>query len=447
MSSQDQHENKRKLPPGRYGLPIIGETVEWRRDPLKFLHKRYNKYGRIFRSATYGNKEIVMLGPEANEFILSSHRDHFEWRAGQQHFFHPRLFGENLFVLDGEEHDRKLQLMLPAFHGKAVQSYFRVMHEMTQAYARRWAQASQITVFPEMRRLTFDIAARLLMGAHTGQETAYLSKLFDDLARGIQAFPKWNLPWLRFARALRAAEKLQAYFREILHQRRENPGNDVLGMLLQATDEAENHLSDEEIITHSITLVEAAHDTTTSSLTWLVYELARHPKIRDKIRAELAEVTKGQQWGVEHISRLGYLDLVVKEVERRHPVVTGAPRKVVKGFEFDGYYVPAGSFVFYSILFTHLMPEVFSQPMQFDPERFAEPRNQARSTPYGLIGFGGGARPCLGRGFARMEIKTIATLMLEGYEWEILPGQNLEPTYTPTRRPKDGLRITLRSRL
>jgi hypothetical protein len=72
--------------PGSQGLPVIGETIAWRRDPLKFLQRHYSRYGRIFRSNIYDHPEITMLGPQANEFILSSHRDYFEWAGGYDLF-------------------------------------------------------------------------------------------------------------------------------------------------------------------------------------------------------------------------------------------------------------------------------------------------------------------------------------------------------------------------
>lgn len=336
-----------------------------------------------------------MLGPEANKFILSSHRDHFEWGGGQKLIFNKKLFGRNIFVLDGEVHDRQRQFIVPAFHGKALRSYFDVIYELAQSYASRWAQAGQITAFTELRKLTFETAARLLLGAETGEQTAYLSKLYNDLGRGVQAIPRWDLPWTRFGHALRGVERLRSYFQTLLRQRRINPRNDALGMMIMTTDEEGNHMTDEEIISHLIALVAAAHDTSTSTMTWLLYELDRNPEVKARLYSELRGVTNGSPLNLEHIAQMRYLDLVLKEVERLHPAVTGAPRKVVKAFEFDGYYVPTGSIVYYSILFTHMMPEVFANPERFDPERFAPPRNEDTRTPFSLIGFGGGPRSCI----------------------------------------------------
>ena len=157
----------RPLPPGSYGVPFIGQTLEWRRDPLGLLRRRYERYGRIFKSCIYGYREITMLGPAANQFILSSGRHHFEWSGGHELVFNRKLFGENLFLLDGTEHERQRRLLMPVFSGGAMGAYFEVIRELTEVYARRWARRGRIAVFPEMRKLTFEIAARLLLGVDT----------------------------------------------------------------------------------------------------------------------------------------------------------------------------------------------------------------------------------------------------------------------------------------
>ncbi len=104
------------------------------------------------------------------------------------------------------------------------------------------------------------------------------------------------------------------------------------------------------------------------------------------------------------------------------------------------------SVVYYSILFTHMMPELFSDPECFDPERFAPPRCEDERTPFSLIGFGGGPRTCIGRGFARLEMKIIAATLLHGYECKVSPGQNLRASYSPTKRPRDGLRVAIKAK-
>jgi len=180
-------------------------------------------------------------------------------------------------------------------------------------------------------------------------------------------------------------------------------------------------------------------------MTWMLVELDRHPEVVERLRAELAGTGPGAA-KYEVLGGLEYLDRVLKEVERLHPPISGAPRRVVEPFDVDGCHVPAGWRVYYSILFTHMMPEIWSEPERFDPDRFAPPRSEDDKTPFSLIGFGAGPRSCIGRGFARLEMKVMAAVLLQGYELRVLPGQDLRYDYTPTRVPRGELRVHVTKR-
>ena len=433
------------LPPGSTGLPVLGETLEWRADRLAFLRRRWRRYGRIWKSATYGQREITMLGPEANAFILSTHRRHFEWAGGHEIFFDRRLFGDSIFLMDGDEHIHQRGLVLPAFHGRALRGYGGAIRALCAEYAARWAARGEIVLTDELKQLTFEVAAKLLLGAETREQSAWLSRAFDAFGRGMTAFPRWRTPWSTYGRAFRARDALREYFRALLARRRAAPGTDALGMLMTAEDGAGRRLEDERIVSHLIALLLAAHDTTRSAMTWLLVELDRHPEVVERLRAELAGAGPGAAV-YEVLGGLEYLDRVLKEVERLHPPISGAPRRVVEPFDFDGCHVPAGWRVYYSILFTHMMPEIWSEPERFDPDRFAPPRSEDDKTPFSLIGFGAGPRSCIGRGFARLEMKVMAAVLVQGYELRVLPDQDLRYDYTPTRVPRGELRVRVTKR-
>ncbi|PYM07076.1 MAG: hypothetical protein DMD82_06675 [Candidatus Rokuibacteriota bacterium] len=211
-----------------------------------------------------------------------------------------------------------------------------------------------------------------------------------------------------------------------------------------AEDQQGRRLGDDQIVSHLIALVLAAHDTSRSAMTWLLVELDRQPELVERLRAELAVARGALEY--EQLGGLDLLERVIKEVERLHPPISGAPRHVVEPFDFGGCHVPAGWRVYYSILFTHLMPEIWTDPERFDPERFAPPRSEDEKTPFSLIGFGGGPRSCIGRGFARLEMKVMAATLLQGYELSVPSGQDLRYDYTPTRVPCGGLRVRVRRR-
>jgi Cytochrome P450 len=158
------------------GFPWIGETLQLLFDP-NFAIKRFQKYGPIFKTRILGKQAVFMSGPEAAEFILSSHMDCFTWRDGWPETF-KILLGQSLFVQEGEEHRRNRKLMMPAFHGPALARYVTTMTTITESYLKRWEEKRELVWYNEFKQLTFDIASQIFLGSHPGEDTARLSQLF-----------------------------------------------------------------------------------------------------------------------------------------------------------------------------------------------------------------------------------------------------------------------------
>lgn len=132
---------------------------------------------------------------------------------------------------------------------------------------------------------------------------------------------------------------------------------------------------------------------------------------------------------------------MLKEVLRVVPPVGGGFRKVLQTCEYDGYQIPQGWTVLYQINRTHQDPDIYHQPETFDPDRFGAERSEDKAKPFSHVPFGGGLRECLGKEFARLEMKIFAAKLLREYDWRLLPDQNLDFTIAPTPIPKDGLKV------
>ena len=428
-----------QLPPGSFGLPIIGETLSLLLDP-QFIEKRYKQYGSIFKSHILGRPTVYMIGPEAVEFVLSSHMDHFSWREGWPNNF-KELLGESLFLQDGEEHRHNRRLMMPAFHGPALARYITTMESITQGYLEKWEQKQEFVWFEEFKQLTFDIASQLLVGASPGPEVLRLSKLFSTLSNGLFAINPLPLPITKYGRAIAARDQLLQHITEVVRQRQQHPTNDALSLLVQARDEEGNGMSLKELTAQAMLLLFAGHETTTAMLTWFCLELGRHPEVLQKAREEQLSLASEGGLTLEQLGKMPYLEQIFSEIERLHPPVGGGFRGVVKPFEFKGFQVPAGWLLSYSIPATHQLASIYPEPKRFDPDRFSPERQEHKQKPFSLIGFGGGPRVCIGIAFAKLEMKIVAAQLLRGYQWELLPEQSLEPVLFPMRSPKDGLRV------
>ncbi|MBX9255730.1 cytochrome P450 [Desmonostoc muscorum CCALA 125] len=433
-----------QIPPGSFGLPVLGETLSFVLDP-DFGKKRYRQYGSIFKTHILGRPTVVMVGPEALELVLSSHMENFSWREGWPANF-KILLGESLFLQDGEEHRRNRRLMMPALHGPALANYVTTMEDITRSYLQKWEKQQEFTWFQEFKQLTFDIASQLLLGTPPGAEGVRLSKLFANLTNGLFAINTLPLPFTTFGKALAARNQVLEQITQIVRERQQNPTKDALSLLIQARDEDGNSLSEKELVAQALLLLFAGHETTTSMLTWLCVELARHPEVLEKAREEQLQLANKDDLDLEQLGKMPYLEQVLWEVERLYQSVGGGFRGVIKDFEFKGFHVPAGWQLYYSIRTTHQIEEIYSQPERFDPERFSPQRQEHKKYPFSLVGFGGGPRVCIGIAFAKMEMKIVASHLLRNYHWEILPNQNLDSVQLPTNHPKDGLRVRFQRR-
>jgi cytochrome P450 len=186
----------------------------------------------------------------------------------------------------------------------------------------------------------------------------------------------------------------------------------------------------------------AGHETTTSLLTSFLMSLRDHPRVADALLAEQREVVGAAPLRVDHLRGLVRLDAALKEVERLLPPISLGQRGVAAAVEVGGYHLPAGTMVIYSPYVTHRLPQVYRDPERFDPDRFLPPREEHKTTPYALVGFGGGPRLCIGLAFAQLEAKIVASLLLRRYRWQLAPA----PTplrWVPTLHPLDGLPGTI----
>lgn len=426
------------LPPGNLGLPLIGETLSFLTDPY-FADKRVQKYGPVFKTHILGRPTVVMVGSQANRFILSSDMHRFSWREGWPDTF-KELLGESLFLQEGEEHRRNRKLLMPAFHGPALGNYVTAMERIITTYLEKWERLGTFTWFSELKQMTFEIASTLLIGSEPGEMTVRISQLFAELTNGLFAIPvRWS--WTPYGKALQARDQLLAHIEQEVLKRQSEPGQDALGLLIQSRDEEGNGLRLEEIKVQVLLMLFAGHETTTSMLTSLCMALAQHPDVLARARAEQDALFSQGSVTLEQLKQMTYTEQVLREVERLYPPVGGGFRGVVEEFEYKGYSVPKGWQALYRINSSHRDSRIYTEPERFDPDRFSVERSEHKKQEFSLVGFGGGPRICLGIAFAQMEMKIFAAHLLRHYDWELLPNQKLTISSIPTLRPRSGLKV------
>lgn len=429
-------DQTRLLPPGSFGLPLIGETIAFLGDP-NFTQKRNQQYGSVFKTHLFGRPTLVFTGAEANQFLFANDNRYFSitWPYSTK-----KLLGAaSLAVQTGGEHIKRRKLLAQAFQPRALAGYIPTMAAITRNYLQKWEGLGKLTWYPELRKYTFDVACKLLVGTDASSDS-HLGELFEEWCNGLFTIP-WAFPWTKFGKALRCRELLLAQIEEIVRQRQHAPASseDALGLLLQARDE-EGSLSLEELKDQVLLLLFAGHETLTSAIASLCLLLAQHPEVLAAARAEQQQLGFEGQLTMEQLKQMTYLEQVLKEVLRIIPPVGGGFREAIQECEFNGYTIPQGWSVLYQIGNTHKDSSIYTQPNCFDPDRF-KLEGGDKLKPFSYIPFGGGVRECLGKEFAKLEIKLFAALLIREYEWELLPNQNLDLVMVPTPHPRDGLQV------
>ncbi len=448
-----ERASKVPYPPGDTSFSMA-RTRRFAHDPLPLLLECYERYGPVFTIKVLHGNVVFMLGPDANHYMTVSHASNFIWRPS--HFRDLiGLLGDGLLTIDGDFHRRSRQIMLPAFHRERIAASIGVMHEETERALAQLQPGGSFNLYSWTRHLAMRIAMRALFGLDPdGQpardtdaaelfETAlsfYASEYTSRFLRG---------PYTPYARLQRAAKALNKVIYAEINRRRASGerGEDVLSLLLDAHDENGNALSDRQVRDEVMTLLFAGHDTTTSTVSFMFYELARHPEIVARLLAEQDEQLRGRPPTAEQLmgGELAQLEMVLEETLRKYPAAWIGPRRSVEPFEYNGVRVPGSAYVNYCSWASHHLPDVWPQPERFEPERFAPGRRE--TIPKGAyIPFGGGSRTCIGMRFGQLEVRTIATLLLSRFQLELPNDFQLSIRQMPTISPREGLPLRVRQR-
>jgi cytochrome P450 len=430
--------------PGEEGWPIVGRTLQILADPKGEVERMAQKHGPVYRSRVLGETSITVLGPEANELVLFDQTRLFSSTHGWETIL-GRLFPRGLMLLDFDEHRLHRRALSVAFKSGPMKSYLAALDTGIAARVQRWRQQPEPMLFyPAMKQLTLDLAATSFLGADIGAEVDDITRAFVDMVAASVTPIRTPWPGTPMARGVRGRARIVAYFSEQIPIRREKGGEDLFSQLCRATHEDGALLSTQDIIDHMNFLMMAAHDTLTSSLTSFVAALAANPQWQGKLRAEVLALGIGphEDTTFDKLEAMPLAEMAFKEAMRMKPPVPSIPRRATRDFAFGGYNIPAGTLVAINPLYTHHMPEIWSDPETFNPMRFTDEASRNRHR-FAWVPFGGGAHMCLGLHFAYMQAKCFARHFLQNLSVSLEPGYTPDWQMWPIPKPKDGLPVTL----
>ena len=429
--------------PGDRGWPVVGHTLQALADPKAFVAARAARYGPIYRRHMFGEEGVTLLGPEANELVLFDTARGFSSAGGWGRML-DRLFPRGLMLLDFDEHRLHRRALSVAFKAGPMRAYRVALNRGIAAALDKWGDApGEMRFYPAIKALTLDLAATAFLGASEVAETETLQRAFIDMVAASIAVVRWPLPGTVMARGVRGREVVAAYFAARVPARRAGAGDDLFSHLCRATYEDGRPLSVADIVNHMRFFMMAAHDTLTSSISSLIYFLARHPEWQERLRDESGRAVGAEGMLDEaDLETLIETEMAFKEALRLHPPVPALPRRAVRAIEFRGVSIPAGTVVSIDPLFTHYMREIWDAPERFDPRRFTEAES-ARRHRFAFVPFGGGAHMCLGLHFAYLQAKCFAWHFLRRYRATLPAGEAPPWRMWPIPKPVDGLPVRL----
>jgi cytochrome P450 family 135 len=418
------------------------QTLEWILDPKGFMTRCRRRYGDTFSVSLGPSTDVVFLSDPASAAEVFQGPPE-QMNMGDINGLFRRVLGRNsLLVLDGAEHMRQRKLLLPSFHGERIERHREAMVRAADDDIVTWPIGRPFALQPRMQAMTLNVILRAVFGLEDGPRRdelrALLARLLELNTTIATTLPQLRIelggltPWGRLMRCTAAVDR--ALYAEMARRREESRANqdDVLSLLLDAHDEAGEPMTDKEIRDQLLTMLVAGHETTATALAWAFERMLRHPRVVDRLRADLENGD----------SR--YLDAAIKESLRLRPVVPITARKLSAPLVVGGRRYAAGTVLMPCIFLLHRNPAVYEKPDEFRPERFLD----GQPATYAWIPFGGGVRRCLGSSFALLEMRIVIEAVLRNLD--LRPAERRDEAIVRrafTLSPKRGARVVATRRV
>lgn len=424
------------IAPGK--LPLIGHAVPLIKDRLAFLQS-LRTHGPIVRVSVGPKTLTVVNSPELMHKMLTSQAD--EFTKGLL-FEKLKLFGKDaLPVAEGKPHLRRRRLMQPAFHRQQIAGYVNTMRETVEPYIAAWEGGIPLDLKTEMQLMTQGVVMSALFSAKPPRGPAHkilnsVDTVFKTaIERALLPITLLErLPTRRNRKARDASTALRTAVADIIAEHRAHPDayDDIVSLLLTAQDETGASLPDDEVLSEVVGLLAAGSETTAVVLAWLFHELGRDPDLERQLHEEVDSVLAEGPLTAEKVPRLVLTRRLISETLRLHSPAWLVTRKAVSDVRLGEFTLPAGSDVIWSAYALHRDPDIYPDPLRFDPDRWLPERPQPPKGAF--IPFGSGKRMCMGDAFAWTEATMITALVASRWRLRPTPG-TVRPVGAITTHP------------
>jgi cytochrome P450 len=438
---------------------LMGTAYYAQRDPLKWLAQWAKELGDIYTIVSPLGTATVVASPEGARQVLVERYSKYQEKS-RSYAVLRLLMGNGLVTSSGEFWRGQRKMTQPAFHRKKLDAIFAMMVSRSITAVEKLAlqagdmEGAELSI--PLSELTLDIISRAMFSTDVegtaAQVGKYIAMLNEDALRMLRN------PWRFFlprkistpfnAKEFAAREALYGIVNGIIATRRASPDghDDLLSMFLSACDEETGRgMTDEQLRDEVMTMFVAGHETTANAMCWLLYLVAQHPEVEEKLLKELDSEAAEASLMAGSIAGLPYTKQVVEESLRMYPTIWSIGRRAGEDDEIGGFKIPAGTNIMVPIFHFHWSEKYWDEPRKFDPERFSPERRPA-AEPMVYFPFGAGARGCIGNQFALQELVIMTAIFHRHLKFRPVPGFPVEPDPLITLRPKHGMRLRIMMR-
>ena len=421
-------------------------------DPVRVLSKYLALHGDTFRFYFGGVKEaIVTINPVVIQHVLKTNSENYHKSEIQKkrmgHFL-----GKGLLTTEGEAWRTQRRLIQAGFERKQLEVLSSIMQDsLTDSLGGfdRQCRTGPVDIYPLMMKITFAMVARSLFGARLKEEDIDLISLAISTVQEFmvrQTIQPYLNPWFAVSGELRRHWELRnrafGILRDYIQRRRnEDPGHDLLQILIDARYSDGHGMSDELVVSESMQLLVAGHETSSNALSWLLYLLSSHPACVEKVREEFDIVLGDRPLSYSDVPKFEFTTQVIMEGLRLYPPFWMVDRMALADDRAGDVDIPRGSTVVVFIYGAHHSPEYWDNPESFDHERFSKAKEKLH-TPFTHLPFGAGPRGCIGGNYAMLQMLMILSVLIRKYDFCLVPGQTIRARPMVILRPEHGIRMT-----
>jgi cytochrome P450 len=403
-------------------LKFIKHSISILRNPLPFHNANFLLLGDSFRlNIGLGKSVVFTRDAEFLSYVLQKNQKNYSKSPIQTEDL-AKYIGKGLLTSEGEMWQKQRKLIQPAFHKKQLLLLLYTIHTTIQKELDKIVLDEPIDIFPIFNDLAFQTVVKSLFSSEINEDDIKKLQHATEVTQQMlvkelrQPYLGW---WFKLSGKIKfhinLIDESRAILKRLVNQRKQNPEkqNDLLDMLLDARYEDGSEMEEGQLLDEILILFAAGHETTSNALTFICELLARNPKAQIKILEEVQKV-KSESSDIMHwIKNANYTKLVIEEAMRLFPPAYFIDRINKEADDFNGFDLPKGTNLLFSVYEIHRHPDFWENPEEFIPERFLDDKIKFSKNYYP---FGAGQRMCIGNNFAMYEMILAVITVVERYE-------------------------------